>query len=162
MRLIRHLILAACVVCATATQALADATLFIGSTTTPTSRAAKGFAVGAGLLVAGFEFEYSGTAEDEDPLDLAPSLRTGMGNVYFQTPVAIARLRPYFTTGGGVYRESLGTVQETHFGLNSGGGVKISVLGPLRVRVDYRVFKLRGEALHSTVHRLYAGANVGF
>ena len=29
--------------------------------------------------------------------------------------------------------------------MNTGGGVKITLLGPLRVRVDYRVFTLRGE-----------------
>ena len=35
--------------------------------------------------------------------------------------------------------------------------MKISLLGPLRARLDYRVFKLRGEPLHSVVHRVYAG-----
>ena len=45
---------------------------------------------------------------------------------------------------------------------NTGGGVKISVLGPLRARLDYRVFKLRGAPLYSTVHRFYAGVNLGF
>ena len=150
----------AAVICASAPYAFADATLFIGTTTTPTNRAAKGIAIGAGLLVVGFEFEYASTSEDL--AEGAPSLRTGMGNVYFQTPVAIARFRPYFTTGGGIYRETLDTAQETQFGVNTGAGVKISVIGPLRVRVDYRVFKLRGEPLFSTVHRFYAGANIGF
>jgi hypothetical protein len=32
----------------------------------------------------------------------------------------------------------------------------------VRARVDYRVFNLRGEPLHSTVHRVYAGANLAF
>jgi len=143
-----------------ASPAFADVTLFLGSTTTPTNRPARGFAVGAGLLVVGFEFEYSSTAEDVE--DAGPSLRSGMGNVLFQTPFAIAGLQPYFTTGGGVYRERLGDLQETNVGLNTGGGVKVSLLGPLRARVDYRVFKLRGEPLHDTVHRLYAGVNLRF
>ena len=145
---------------AAATPALADATAFIGSTASPSHRPAKGFALGIGLLIVAFEFEYSDTSEDL--LEGAPSLRTGMGNVLLQTPFPIAGLQPYFTTGGGAYRERLGTAQETHIGINSGGGVKISLLGPVRARVDYRVFKLRGEPLHDTVHRVYAGINLKF
>jgi hypothetical protein len=140
--------------------AYADLTGFVGTTSTPANRTAKGFAIGFGLLVVGFEFEFSDTAEAPD--DGAPSLRTGMGNVLLQTPVPIMGLQPYFTTGGGAYRERLGEQQETHVGLNTGGGVKISLLGPVRARLDYRVFKLRGEPLHSTVHRLYAGINLAF
>ena len=145
---------------AAATPVFADATAFIGSTTTPSNRTVKGFALGFGLLVVGFEFEYASTSED--PADAAPSLRTGMGNVLLQTPVAIFGVQPYFTVGGGAYREKLDTVQETNVGINTGGGVKLSLLGPLRARVDYRVFNLRGEPLHTTVHRVYAGDNLGF
>lgn len=140
--------------------ARADATLFIGSTTTPTNRLAKGFAIGAGLVVVGVEFEYARTAEDTTRQ--APAFDTGMGNLVLQTPVAFAGLRPYFTTGGGVYRERLGETQETHVGLNTGGGLKISLIGPIRARVDYRVFTLRGNPLHKTVHRVYAGVNLTF
>ena len=142
------------------TPAFADATAFIGSTATPAHRAAKGFAIGMGLLFIGFEFEYSSTSEE--PADAAPSLRTGMGNVLLQTPLAIFGVQPYWTAGAGAYRERLGDGQETHVGLNTGGGVKISLLGPVRARVDYRVFNLRGEPLHSTVHRVYAGVNLAF
>jgi hypothetical protein len=148
-----------------ATPAFADATVFIGSTATPTSRAVKGVALGVGLLIVGFEFEYADTSEDltED----APSLRTGMGNVLLQTPIPVAGMQFYGTIGGGGYREGLradepGGRQETHVAVNTGGGVKISLLGPIRARVDYRIFKLRGEPLHSTVHRIYAGVNLAF
>ena len=159
MRLTRQLILAALLACM-ATPAFADATLFIGTSSTPANRQMKGFAFGIGLLVVAFEFEYANTSEE--PLDAAPALRTGMGNILLQTPFAIMGLQPYFTSGGGVYRETLDTRQETNFGVNSGGGVKISLVGPFRARVDYRVFKLRGDPLHDTVHRLYAGLNVKF
>ena len=159
MRLTRPLILAALLACM-ATPAFADATLFIGTSSTPANRQMKGFAFGIGLLVVAFEFEYANTSEE--PLDAAPALRTGMGNILLQTPFAIMGLQPYFTSGGGVYRETLDTRQETNFGVNSGGGVKISLVGPFRARVDYRVFKLRGDPLHDTVHRLYAGLNVKF
>jgi hypothetical protein len=142
------------------TAAFADLTAFIGTTTTPSNRTAKGFGVGFGLVVVGFEFEYSNT--NEDPIEGAPALQTGTGNVLLQTPVAILGLRPYFTTGGGLFRERLGTIQETQIVLNTGGGVKISLLGPVKARLDYRIFKLRGEPLHPTVHRLYAGLNLSF
>ena len=156
----RILILTLVLALAPASSAFADLTGFIGMTSTPSNRAAKGVAIGFGLVIVGFEFEYSST--NEETLDAAPSLRTGMGNVLLQTPVPILGLQPYFTTGGGLYRERLGTVSETQVAMNTGGGVKISLLGPIRARLDYRVFKLRGEPLHSTVHRLYAGLNLSF
>jgi hypothetical protein len=143
-----------------ATPAFADATLFIGSTTTPTNRAVKGAAVGVGVLIVGFEFEYASTGEDL--IEAAPGLRTGMGNVLLQTPFPIAGMQFYATTGAGVYRETLAARQETQLGLNTGGGVKVTLLGPVRARLDYRVFNLRGDPLHSTVHRVYAGLNVAF
>ena len=157
---LRPLVCAILLVLAVSTPAFADATLFIGSTTTPANRQAKGFAIGMGLLVVGFEFEYATTAET--PEDAAPSLRTGMGNVLLQTPIPVAGMQFYFTTGGGAYREVLVARQETHVGINTGGGVKVTLLGPIRARLDYRIFKLRGEPLHSTVHRVYAGLNLSF
>ena len=156
----RILILTLVLALAPTSKAFADLTGFIGMTSTPSNRAARGVAIGVGLVIVGFEFEYSSTSEET--LDAAPSLRTGMGNVLLQAPVPILGLQPYFTTGGGVYRERLGTISETQVGMNTGGGVKISLLGPIRARLDYRVFKLRGEPLHSTVHRLYAGLNLSF
>jgi hypothetical protein len=120
----------------------------------------RGFTLGAGLLVIGFEFEYGSTVEDLQ--DASPSLRTGMGNLLIQTPVAILGLQPYFTTGGGIYRESLGGLSETNFGINNGGGVKISLIGPVRARVDYRVFNLRGSPIEDTVQRWYVGLNLKF
>jgi opacity protein-like surface antigen len=143
-----------------ASPAFADLTAFVGTTTTPENRTAKGVALGINLFVIGFEFEFASTSEK--PEVAAPSLRTGSGNLLVQTPVPILGLQPYFTSGGGMYRERLGDASETHFAFNTGGGVKVSLLGPIRARLDYRVFRLRGEPLHSTVHRLYAGANLAF
>ena len=160
MRVARSLVLAVGVLLAAAPQAFADVTLFLGSTTTPSARQARGFAIGGGILVLGFEFEYSDTREDLE--DGAPSLRTGMGNILLQTPVAIGGFQPYFTTGFGGYRESFNERSETQLGGNAGGGVKMTLAGPLRVRFDYRVFRLRGEPIHDVVHRLYVGANLNF
>ncbi len=140
--------------------ARADITGFIGANTTPTNRQVRGVALGIGLLVIGFEAEYAFTPDDVAAT--APSLKTGMGNVLLQTPVAFMGFQPYFTTGGGIYREELGRHQDTGFGLNTGGGVKVSLIGPVRLRVDYRGFKLRKGALISPAHRVYAGLNLKF
>ena len=101
--------------------AFADVTVFAGINTTPATRPAKGFAGGFGFLIVGFEFEYSDTNRERD--EAAPSLTTGMGNVYAQTPFPVGRTQFYATIGAGVYREKLAGLQETNFGTNVGGGV---------------------------------------
>lgn len=158
MRWSRVLVLAAVSVLGVATSARADITAFIGTSPTPANRLVRGGAVGAGLLIIGFELEYS--AVDEDLTDAAPSLKTGMGNVILQAP--FSDFQPYLTTGAGLFHESLGTHSETSFGTNAGGGVKIGLAGPVRLRVDYRVFKLGSGALNSPAHRIYAGLNLKF
>jgi hypothetical protein len=57
-----------------------------------------------GMVIVGFEFEYSNTSDDV--VDLAPRLKTYMGNVLVQTPVPIAGLQFYGTAGAGGYNES--------------------------------------------------------
>jgi hypothetical protein len=140
--------------------ASADVTAFIGITPTPQNHALRGFAFGFGLVIVGFEFEYANAVEDA--VDRLPSLQTGSGNLLVQTPVEIHGMQFYGTTGGGIYRERLGARQETHVGTNVGGGAKIRLAGPLRVRLDYRIFRLQGEPLHQTYQRFYAGANLSF
>ena len=124
------------------------------------NRPVRGFAVGAGLLVVGFEVEYANTSEDET--EGAPGLRTFMGNGLLQTPIPIAGMQFYGTAGAGVYNESLFGVSETHVGINVGGGVKMALVGPLRLRLDYRVFTLQGDPRHPKPHRFYAGINLKF
>ena len=143
-----------------AAPAAADATLFLGTNTTPENRKTQGFSVGAGLLLLGFEFEYASTSDDLE--SLAPALKTYAGNVLLQTPFTIFGIQPYFTTGAGLYQEKLGTASDTGFALNTGGGVKITLAGPIRLRVDYRVIKLGSGALYSPAHRIYAGLNLKF
>jgi hypothetical protein len=161
MRRLRVLALAA-LFAAIAAPAWADATLFVGANTTPESRRVQGFSVGVGLLVVGVEFEYANTPQSDEAMPTSPSLKTGSGNVLLQTPFAIYGFQPYFTFGAGYYSESLGVRDDSGFAPNTGGGVKISLAGPLRLRVDYRVFKLGDSALYSPVHRLYAGLNLKF
>src|SRR5258705_3723915 len=108
MRL-RPLLPLLCLVLAVSSRpAFADATLFIGTTNVSDNANAsrqttKGFAIGAGLLVGGIEFEYAQTAEDEERL--GPSLRTGVGNVYGQTPGTRPRLQFSAPTVADVHRQ---------------------------------------------------------
>lgn len=137
--------------------ARADITAFLGLTPTPDRHAAKGFAVGVGLIVVGFEFEYAHISED--PEQGLTGLKTYSGNVLAQTPTST---QLYGTIGVEGYRENLSAFQETSFGTNIGGGVKFKLLGPLRVRADYRIFNLRGSPIHDMYQRFYVGGNLKF
>jgi opacity protein-like surface antigen len=159
----RRVLLAILFLALTPSFARADLTGFVGVNTTPVNRGVKGFAVGAGLLIAGFEVEYADTSEDV--VLAGPRLRTFMFNGLLQTPIPVAGFQFYGTLGGGVYRESFSTtpeISETNFGTNVGGGAKISLAGPLRLRVDYRIFNLRGDARHTPAQRFYVGINLKF
>jgi hypothetical protein len=157
MRTVRS-IAVALVLLGAAAPARADITGFLGATTTPSNRQVLGGAIGGGLLVVGFEFEYSATTEDT--VTGAPSLKVGSGSGLLQTPLAVHGFQPYFIIGGGVYRETLADVSQTGFTGNVGGGVKIALAGPLRLRVDYRRFGLGEDARYSPSSRVYVGLNL--
>lgn len=179
MRSIRLRVLpcALLVVLAGARPAHADLTAFLGAQSNPSTRLARGVALGTGFLILGFESEYAQAGGDDEcpavPGSCTPSVRTIMFNGLVQTPRGlIPGAQLYATAGGGYYRvrfESL-DVQDTGFGTNVGGGLKISVAGPLRVRLDYRIFQLTdqfeasigGGGVSKTSHRVYAGANIAF
>src|SRR6478672_13035096 len=124
----RRLLLALVFIALTPGVARADLTAFLGVNSTPVNRSVKGFSIGAGLVIVGFEAEYADSSED---LTLAgPELRTFMFNGLLQTPIPIAGFQFYGTLGGGVYHESLSTQpnnSETNFGSNIGGGAKINL-----------------------------------
>jgi hypothetical protein len=151
-------VLACAFLAATAAPARADITAFIGVSPTPDNHAVKGFGVGVGLLIVGFEFEYSNLTEDT--FEQLPGLKTYSVNVLVQTPTPTVQL--YGTVGAEGYQESFGNSEETHFGTNIGGGAKINLIGPFRVRVDYRIFRLQGEPIHDVYQRFYVGANLKF
>jgi hypothetical protein len=139
-------------------EAAADVTAFLGFSPTPETRPTRGFAVGMNFLIVGFEFEYANTREKDN--QLAPGLVTNMFNGLISTPTTGFQF--YGTAGAGFYRERFGELTETSFGTNIGGGAKVTLVGPLRLRLDYRVFNLRGGAVHKTPQRFYAGANLRF
>jgi len=163
MRLQRAIVVAAFVGASigSGTPAFADITGFLGLAGGPSVRNAKGLAVGFGLVIVAFEVEYSDTGDD--PSNGAPHIRSGMVNGLLQTPVAVGGVQFYGTAGVGGYNEELAGLSETNVGVNLGGGVKINLVGPLRLRVDYRVFKFSGSPIGGdVVHRFYVGANLKF
>ncbi len=153
------LVAAVAMIVGTARPASADITAFFGFTPTTSTRTVRGLSLSGGALFFGFEAEYSNISEDTDKL--APGLKTGMANLVLQT-LPVGGFQFYGTAGGGYYSESLGAVSHGNFASNLGGGVKIRLVGPLRVRIDYRVFRLAGSPLVDTYHRFYAGANIKF
>jgi len=138
--------------------AAADGTIFFGYATKPEGRPARGFAFGINMAIVGFEFEYANTDKIEN-LN-APALKTFMFNGMVSTPTPGVQL--YGTFGGGLYKEDAVTKDTTAFGTNFGGGVKIKLAGPLKLRVDYRIFALSGTPVTKAPQRFYVGANFAF
>jgi len=143
-----------------AAPAFADITAFIGANTTPANRLTTGVAIGASLLVIGFEGEYANTSEDASAN--APGLQTGMGSIYLQNPIPIAGIQVYAITGAGLYNESLAGNSTFGAALNVGGGAKIELVSHVRLRIDYRVLSLTGSPHTDRVQRVYAGLNLAF
>jgi hypothetical protein len=169
MRTLRLVGLALVLIGVSALPARADLTAFVGLQGSPTTRTTWGGAVGSGVLIVGFEIEYAQAhATDECFASTAvctPSMRTAMGNVLIQTPRGvIPRTQLYGTLGGGYFRERFESldIQHTGLGTNIGGGAKIDLSGPLRIRLDYRVFTLGGSAVYSHPQRVTVGLNVAF
>ena len=139
-------------------EARADATAFWGFATNPHNRSAQGISVGIGLILLGFEFEYA--SAKQDTTNATPGLNTYTFNGLIMTPNS--GMQFYVEGGGGIYREELLDYRKTSFATNVGGGVKLGLAGPLRLRIDYRVFALRGSPLYPTVRRFAAGINARF
>jgi opacity protein-like surface antigen len=138
--------------------AYADLTAFWGMSSTPELRSARGFAFGINLLVVGFEFEFANTVQNE--AKGAPGLSTKMFNGMLMTPTGGTQL--YLTAGGGTFREEYRDRRESNVGTNVGGGIKMNLAGPLRLRLDYRIFVLRGDPLYKNPKRFYGGISLSF
>ena len=143
-----------------ADRAFADMTVFAGGTTTA-SRTTFGTTLGLSLQPVGLEFEYGDTPADRRAGN--PALRTGLFNLVVGAPFPrVGRIRIYGTAGAGVYRESLAERTRTGLAASGGGGIYFRLAGPFRIRLDYRLFALRGDARHRPPRRAYAGLDVAF
>jgi opacity protein-like surface antigen len=144
----------------TVSPALADLTIFAGLQNAPALRPTTGIALGFGLLIVGWEVEVTRVAQSVD--DLAPSLAVGTASVYVQNPIPVSGVQFYGIAGAGLYRERFENVYErndVHAAL--GGGAKIELAGPLKLRLDYRYFRFR-DARAANAHRAYAGLTLAF
>jgi|WetSurMetagenome_2_1015567.scaffolds.fasta_scaffold17225_3 hypothetical protein len=152
---------AACAWLVSSRPASADITAFVGLAGGPAVRTGWGAAVSMGMLVVGFELEYAKVSQSID--EGAPGMKSVSGNLLLQTPMSIGGVQLYGTAGAGGYHQDLGLASETNALVNVGGGAKVNLTGPLRLRIDYRVFKLMGSPFGAAnVHRVYVGANIKF
>jgi hypothetical protein len=109
------------------------------------------------------EFEFSRSRSD--PTAGVPAIVTFAGNLLVQWPLRPSRIQFYGTFGIGAYV----LVLDEHSGepddaRDFGGGVKVTLAGPLKFRMDYRAFRLApisGE-YHSNEQRFYVGIVAGF
>ena len=155
----RRLSLALLLLSAGAGSASADLTVFAGHATP--DHATRGAAVGISLRPVGLEFEYAGMPSAGP--DANPTRQTGLFNLIFGAPLdRIRRFEVYGAVGGGLYRERRAAHAETNLAAGAGAGVNISLRGPLRLRIDYRLLVLRGATVHRRPHRVYAGLNLPF
>lgn len=143
---------------AAATPARADITGFFGFSPTPAKHTTKGFSLGVSIVLVGFEFEQAQTSANE--AKGAPAVRTTSFNAALQTPTGGTQL--YLTGGGGWYKETYRDREDTGVATNVGGGIKLALAGPVRLRLDYRVFNLRNNPLYKNPKRFYAGINIAF
>ncbi|HEY1308315.1 MAG TPA: hypothetical protein VGF24_32425 [Vicinamibacterales bacterium] len=116
--------------------------------------------------IGGFELEYA-RARNNDTI-----IETFGVNLLFQSTVFARRLQVYGSMGAGVYGETtadgFGGSGEVGSG-NFGGGMKIHLAGPLRLRLDYRLYVLghagdasTGFVLHKHPQRSFVGFAVAF
>jgi hypothetical protein len=127
---------------------------------TPEARGGIGFALSIPIFtqIITLEGEYSRAGEEGE----SPSLAIWSGSVLLVSPIEVIRLRPYFATGFGFYRQAMGAESETSFTTLPGFGVFLRLGGPIHGRFDYRVVKLRGEPLQGSQKRYYAGMTLRF
>jgi hypothetical protein len=118
-----------------------NASIFTGIVPTPAVRPTMGFAVGGGVAPTGFELELarSGSRLSKG----APSLNTYMVNFFGSFPVPVERLRIYAIGGIGIWNEQFEAGHGAgEFGKNLGVGALYEIAGPLKARLDYRVYFL--------------------
>jgi opacity protein-like surface antigen len=141
------------------TAAYADITAFLGAYLTPARQPVQGVSVGFKILVAGVEVEFVRATEDLEAH--RPEIQEGSASALVETPTG--RIRLYGLLGGGLYRERVAGVSgDTSTSLHAGGGVKITLAGPIGIRVDYRLVNLNGRAENKRQQRVYAGLRVDF
>jgi len=141
------------------TAAYADITAFLGAYLTPTRQPVQGVSAGFKILMAGVEFEVVRASEDVEAK--RPGIQEGSASVLAETPTG--RVKLYGLLGAGLYRDLVaGVAGDTKRSAHIGGGIKISLAGPIGLRVDYRLVSFSGRVEDKRQQRLYAGACLNF
>ena len=138
---------------------------FAGVAMAPGPHAAIGVAVGVRPRPGPVSLEFEYSRSRSDPPAGVPAIVTFSGNLLVQLPIRPSRFQFYGTFGVGFYVLLLDHhSSEPNDARNFGGGVKITLAGPLKLRMDYREFRLAriGGEYHSNEHRFYVGIVTGF
>jgi hypothetical protein len=140
-------------------------TAFAGLAMAPDPHAALGVAVGVRPRPGPVSLEFEFSRSRSDPASGVPAIMIFAGNILIQLPAQGSRFQFYGTFGGGIYFQLF----DHHSGEpddapSFGGGVKVTLAGPLKLRMDYRAFRLAPMAgeYHSNEQRLYTGIVAGF
>lgn len=104
------------------------------------------------------EFEY--LRGRPHPVATGSGIATFAGNILVQPLHQRSRFQFYGTFGVGVYSLVRDYQGSTDSARNVGGGAKVTLAGPLKLRMDYRAFFLAGG--ESNQHRFYVGIVAGF
>jgi len=142
-----------------------NVTALTGVAMAPSAHAAIGVAVGVRPRPSPVSLEFEYSRSRSDPAVGVPAFVTFAGNLLVQLPLPPARFQFYVTFGVGLYVLSLNNhSSEPNDARNVGGGVKVTLAGPLKLRLDYRSFRLApiGGEYHSNEQRLYVGLVAGF
>lgn len=151
-----------------AVRAHADVTVFVGAMTAGSPRPAIGVAVGRCPSIVGFEIEVARTGSATPTQSSVGGINA---NILVQSRYPAHGVQFYGTGGFGLYGETFdgGAGSGEVLAKNFGGGVKIKLAGPLRLRWDYRLFLLgdtpdaaRGVTIHKHPQRLSVGLSVAF
>lgn len=146
--------------------------VYVGTLMSGGPRTVVGFSVGSfprsAGSVLGLELDYVRTTGDRVPGRSYISIFGG--SLLVQSNVIARRLQIYGAGGGGLYGEAYidGPGSGEVGCLNIGGGVKITAAGPLKIRVDYRLFFLGDspdsslEHIHRHPQRVVAGVGLAF
>lgn len=121
--------------------ARADVTMLVGPMLVGGPRPSVGVAYSYCPSVVGFEIEYLGTLGG---VSAADSPAGGIFASLIVQPATTSNLQFFAIGGFGIWSEKFANGDGTG-GLdakNIGGGVKIRLAGPLRLRLDYRLFVL--------------------
>jgi len=143
----------------------ASITAFAGVAMASGPHPATGVAVGLKLLPGPVSLEFEHSRGRRDPTAGVPAMETFAINILTQPSRQRSRFQFYGTFGVGLYAVLRDNhVSDVTEARNIGGGVKVTLAGPLKFRMDYRAFflgKMDGED-YPNAHRFFVGIVAGF